>query len=57
VGQGIDPKKLNIERAGSILVVGTKRLAEMVEVACGMGGMCSLRGWVVRNPRTSGAGD
>ena len=55
-GRGIDPKNPNIKHAGSILVVGTKRLAERVEVACGMGWMCSLRGWVVGNPRTSGVG-
>jgi hypothetical protein len=56
-GRGIDPKNPNIKHAGSILVVGTKRLAERVEVTCGMGWMCLLMGWVVGNPRTSGAGD
>ena len=55
-GRGIDPKNTNIKHAGSILVVGTKWLAERVEVACGMGWMCSLRGWVVGNLRMSGAG-
>jgi hypothetical protein len=33
-----------------------KWLTERVEVTHGMGWMCSLRGWVVGNPRTSGQG-
>ena len=55
-GRGIHPQNRNIERAGSTSVGGVKRLAERVEVTRGMEWMCSLRGWVLGNPRTSGAG-
>jgi hypothetical protein len=55
-GRGIHPKNRNIERTGSISVGGVKWPAEGMEVTSAVRGISSLRGLVIGNPKTSGAG-
>ena len=53
---GFTPKNRNIERTGSISVGGVKWPAEGMEVTSAVRGISSLRGLVIGNPKTSGAG-